>query len=199
MGRPEQGVLDRAFCGIQNPGHRTQPHPVVVLQLKDHALAGRKLSQRPPNCAAQFTSGKITLRARRRILVRHSIQQRGKLRDGGVSIAVPCSCEGVTFAELAFCLREEFADSLADLRRRCRLAMGICQGTRCAGPAAALIAGERQLTFDAALSELNSLLDERWKGNRAVLTGDGLAQAELAQGAYYTTGALGRGGGTPWR
>jgi hypothetical protein len=113
--------------------------------------------------------------------------------------ALACSCEGVTFAELAFCLREEFADSLADLRRRCRLAMGICQGTRCAGPAAALIATERQLTFDGALSELTSLLDERWKGNRAVLTGDGLAQAELAQGAYYTTGALGGGGGTPWR
>jgi glycerol-3-phosphate dehydrogenase len=113
--------------------------------------------------------------------------------------AVPCSCEGVTFAELAFCLREEFADSLADLRRRCRLAMGICQGTRCAAPAAALIGGERQLSFESTLSELTSLLDERWKGNRAVLAGDGLAQAELAQGAYYTTGALDRGGGRPWR
>ena len=113
--------------------------------------------------------------------------------------AVACSCEGVTFAELAFSLREEFAESLADLRRRCRLAMGVCQGTRCAGPAAALLADERQLSSDAALADLTALLDERWKGNRAVLAGEGLAQAELAQGTYYTTGGLRRGGGRPWR
>jgi len=49
-----------------------------------------------------------------------------------------CSCEGVALAELAFSLREEFAESLTDLRRRCRLGMGVCQGARCAGTAAAL-------------------------------------------------------------
>jgi glycerol-3-phosphate dehydrogenase len=113
--------------------------------------------------------------------------------------AVACSCEGVTFAELAFSLREEFADSLGDLRRRCRLAMGVCQGTRCAGPAAALVAKERQLSPEAALADLTALLDERWKGNRAVLAGEGLAQVELLQGTYYTTGGLGRGGGPGWR
>ena len=113
--------------------------------------------------------------------------------------AVACSCEGVTFAELAFSLREEFADSLADLRRRCRLAMGICQGTRCAGPAAGLVADERQLSAEAALTDLTALLDERWKGNRAVLAGEALAQAELSQGTYFTTGGLRRGGTRPWR
>ena len=77
--------------------------------------------------------------------------------------------------------------------------MGVCQGTRCAGPAAALIADERQLSSESALVELTALLDERWKGNRPVLSGDGLAQAELLQGTYYTTGALGPGRGKPWR
>jgi len=32
-----------------------------------------------------------------------------------------------------------------------------------------------------------------------VLAGEALAQAELTQGAYFTTGALGDGGGKPWR
>ena len=77
--------------------------------------------------------------------------------------------------------------------------MGVCQGTRCAGAAAALIAGERELSADAALADLTALLDERWKGNRAVLAGEGLAQAELSQGTYYATGGLRRGGGRPWR
>ena len=156
----------------------------------------------PPEAEEMSREHAVPAFAAARIGYRHGAEAERVMRlmeDEPQLRAVPCSCEGVSFAELAFCLREEFADSLGDLRRRCRLAMGVCQGTRCAGPAAALIAGERQLTFDAALSELTSLLDERWKGNRAVLTGDGLAQAELAQGAYYTTGALGRGGGRPWR
>jgi len=113
--------------------------------------------------------------------------------------AVACPCEGVTFAELAFSLREEFADSLGDLRRRCRLAMGVCQGTRCAGPSAALLQRERRLPFEAAVAELTALLDERWKGNRTVLAGEALPQAELLQGTYFTTGALSEAGGRPWR
>ncbi len=137
-----------------------------------------------------------------RISYRHGAEAERVLRaaeDEPDLRAVACSCEGVTFAELAFSLREEFAESLADLRRRCRLAMGVCQGTRCAGPAAALVADERQLSSEAALADLTALLDERWKGNRAVLAGEGLAQAELVQGTYYTTGGLRRGGGRPWR
>jgi len=104
--------------------------------------------------------------------------------------AQACACEGVLLAELAFSLRNEFADSLTDLRRRCRLGMGVCQGTRCATPAAALWSRERAATHEAALGELESLLDERWKGHRPVLAGEALAQAELLQNAFFTTGAL---------
>jgi hypothetical protein len=56
-----------------------------------------------------------------------------------------------------------------------------------------------ELAPEAALADLTALLDERWKGNRAVFSGDALAQAELLQGTYFTTGALGRGGARPWR
>jgi glycerol-3-phosphate dehydrogenase len=137
-----------------------------------------------------------------RISYRHGAEAERVLRlaeDAPELRAVVCPCEGVTFAELAFSLREEFAESLGDLRRRCRLAMGVCQGTRCAAPSAAFLASERNLSFDAAVAELTSLLDERWKGNRAVLAGEGLAQAELVQGTYFTTGAVGEAGGRPWR
>src|SRR4051812_14823458 len=104
--------------------------------------------------------------------------------------AVCCPCEGVTFAELEFSRTREFAPALTDLRRRCRLAMGVCQGARCIGPAAALV---------GSLDQARELLDERWKGQRPVLSGDGLAQAELLQATYFGTGALHREGQAPWR
>jgi hypothetical protein len=66
----------------------------------------------------------------------------------------------------------------------------VCQGSRCIGPASALAGG---------LSEARALLDERWKGQRPVLSGDGLAQAELLQATYFGTGALHREGQAPWR
>jgi len=103
--------------------------------------------------------------------------------------AVCCPCEGVTFAELEFSRTREYAPSLLDLRRRCRLAMGVCQGARCIGPAAGLVGD---------LQQARDLLDERWKGQRPVLGGDGLAQAELLQGTYFGTGAIGRAE-APWR
>jgi glycerol-3-phosphate dehydrogenase len=113
--------------------------------------------------------------------------------------AQACSCEGITLAELSFSMKHELADGLTDLRRRCRLAMGVCQGARCTAPAAALWADEKGATASRALQEAEKLLDERWKGNRPVIAGDGLAQAELTRGAYLTTGNLASAGGRPWR
>ena len=111
-------------------------------------------------------------------------------KEDPVLAAPVCPCEGTLGAELVFSIRHEQAHHLVDLRRRCRLAMGSCQGTRCIAPAAALLARERRLNADETHAEIRSLLDERWKGNRAVATGDGLAQAELAQGSFFTTGHL---------
>ena len=95
-----------------------------------------------------------------------------------------------TSTSLEFSRTREFAPALTDLRRRCRLAMGVCQGARCIGPAAALV---------GSLEQARELLDERWKGHRPVLSGDGLAQAELLQATYFGTGALQHEGQAPWR
>jgi glycerol-3-phosphate dehydrogenase len=109
------------------------------------------------------------------------------------ALAAPvCRCEGTTGAEIVYAIRHEHASHLVDLRRRCRLAMGSCQGAQCIAPAAALLAHERNLSADQTRGEMLSLLSERWKGNRAVATGDGLAQAELTQGAYFGAGHLPR-------
>src|SRR5207253_2996673 len=89
--------------------------------------------------------------------------------------AMACPCEGVAFAELAFSLRKEFAESLTDVRRRCRLAMGICQGARCAGADTLLVSRAPGATamssgaFDFASSEDDAPLAEaaRRLGRRA--------------------------------
>ncbi len=111
-------------------------------------------------------------------------------RDEPALAAPVCACEGTIGAELVFSIREEHARHLVDLRRRCRLAMGPCQGTRCIAAAAAILARERRLNAEETHAEIRSLLDERWKGNRIVGTGDGLAQAELSRGSFFTTGRL---------
>lgn len=107
------------------------------------------------------------------------------------ALGVPvCRCEGTLGAELVHAIRHEQAHHLVDLRRRCRLAMGPCQGAGCIAPAAALLARERRLSPDETRAEMRSLLDERWRGQRAGATGGGLAQAELAMGSFFAAGAL---------
>lgn len=107
------------------------------------------------------------------------------------ALAAPvCPCEGTLGAELVYSVRHEQARHLVDLRRRCRLAMGPCQGSRCIAPAAALLARELRLSPDETRGEMLSLLGERWKGQRPVATGQGLAQAELTRGTYVQSGAL---------
>jgi glycerol-3-phosphate dehydrogenase len=107
------------------------------------------------------------------------------------TLAAPvCPCEGTTGAELVFSIRTERAEHLVDLRRRCRLGMGSCQGARCIQPAAALLAREKKLSARETQGEMLSFLSERWRGNRAVASGTGLAQAELTMGTFFTVGHL---------
>jgi glycerol-3-phosphate dehydrogenase len=147
----------------------------------------------PPSAEELSREHEVPAFAAARISYRHGAEASEVLAlalENPELLALACPCEGVTFAELKFSLEREFASGLTDLRRRCRLAMGVCQGARCIGPAAALV---------GSLGEAEALLDERWKGHRPVLSGDGLAQAELLQGTYFGTGALQHQGETPWR
>ncbi|MFW9848612.1 MAG: FAD-dependent oxidoreductase, partial [Candidatus Thorarchaeota archaeon] len=56
-----------------------------------------------------------------------------------------CTCEPVIEAELRFSIRNEFPQTLNDIRRRLRLGTGPCQGTFCTFKAAAILAEEMEL------------------------------------------------------
>jgi glycerol-3-phosphate dehydrogenase len=119
-----------------------------------------------------------------------------KLAEGAPELRAPlCRCEQTSYAEAVFSIREENVQRLTDLRRRCRVGMGPCQGARCAGPAAALFAKERDLTNVQAHRELMDFLGGRFRGKRPILDGEALAQEELSRGNYLTVGNLDREGG----
>jgi len=96
-----------------------------------------------------------------------------------------CPCEQVTFAEARYCLREELCENLSDLRRRCRVGMGQCQGLRCAEPAAKLLRRERKLDMAQAAAEARRFLGSRFESQRPVLEGGNMAQQELVRGTYF--------------
>jgi glycerol-3-phosphate dehydrogenase len=114
-----------------------------------------------------------------------------ELADARPELRAPlCRCEQTSYAEAVYCLREENVRRLSDLRRRCRVGMGPCQGARCAGAAAALFARERNLSVSEAHEELLDFVGARFRGKRPVLDGEQMAQEELNRGNYLTVGNL---------
>ncbi len=101
-----------------------------------------------------------------------------------------CPCEQVSYAEARHCVRAELAQNLSDLRRRCRVGMGSCQGLRCALPAASLMRAELGWSVEATRAELRRFLQSRFEGESPVLDGDGVAQHELLRGSYWQAGGL---------
>ncbi len=104
--------------------------------------------------------------------------------------AVVCECEVVTRGEILYAVDKLNARSLSDLRRRTRVGMGPCQGEMCACRTAGLLAEARSEQIDA-LETLQDFIDERWKGVRPVLWGDGLREAEFSY--WVQEGLLGLG------
>ncbi|TFG29937.1 FAD-dependent oxidoreductase [Candidatus Thorarchaeota archaeon] len=101
-----------------------------------------------------------------------------------------CTCEPIIEAELRYAIREEFPQTLNDLRRRLRLGTGPCQGTFCTYKAAAILSEELDLSGDDFLVDIFDFRSERWKGIRPSMRGEQLAQEELAQGIYACVGNL---------
>jgi glycerol-3-phosphate dehydrogenase len=154
------------------------------------ALPGGEASASPVELAREH---EVLPFAASRLVYRHGAEAAEVLKlcdDEPALRAQVCPCEGVLGAELVYALRREMATGLCDLRRRCRLAMGPCQGARCLGPAAAIVATEKRLSPEETRGELLELMAERWKGERPVLSGDGLAEAELKRATYFGLGNL---------
>ena len=101
-----------------------------------------------------------------------------------------CTCEPVIEAEIRYSIREEFPQTLNDLRRRVRLGTGPCQGTFCTYKAAAILAEELELSGEDFLTDILDFRAERWKGIRPSFRGAQLSQEELVQGMYSCVGNL---------
>lgn len=95
-----------------------------------------------------------------------------------------CTCEPVIEAELRHAIRNEFPQTIGDLRRRVRLGTGPCQGTFCTFKAAAVLAEELDFSGEQYQLEMIDFLAERWKGKRPPMRGGQLGQEELTQGLY---------------
>jgi glycerol-3-phosphate dehydrogenase len=95
-----------------------------------------------------------------------------------------CGCESIPEAAIRYSIRNEWARTLNDIRRRTRIAMGPCQGCSCIHKVAAVAADELKLPAESIMSDFRNLLQERWKGKRPLLLGKQLVQEEVLQSAY---------------
>jgi len=99
-----------------------------------------------------------------------------------------CECEQVIASEVEYCVREEWAKNLSDIRRRTRLGMGPCQGCRCAVSAALFMGSLLHWSKDEIDKEASSFLSARWKGNLPVLFGEQAKQEEYARALSFMAG-----------
>lgn len=99
-----------------------------------------------------------------------------------------CVCEPVTAAEVDYSVRNEWARTLDDVRRRTRLGMGPCQGSHCTGSAGGFVAKTAGASAAQAHTDLLEFLQRRWQGRIPVLTGEQLRQEALQRAIYLGLG-----------
>ena len=95
-----------------------------------------------------------------------------------------CECEMVTEGEIQYAIKKLNIKDLVDLRRRTRIGMGPCQGELCAYRGAGLFHEFGGADPEGSVELLEDFLEERWKGLKPVLWGDGLREAEFTYWIY---------------
>lgn len=124
---------------------------------------------------------------------RRSAQRLGSRADEVLKNAQPnpvvCDCEAVTRAEIQDAIDGSGSD-LNAVRLRTRASMGNCQGGFCCHR----MASELYPRYDAETvsAAWDELVQERWKGERHALWGEGLSQAALNYQLHGTTMSLDR-------
>ena len=103
--------------------------------------------------------------------------------------AVVCECEQVSVGEVDYAVSELHVHNLINLRRRTRMGMGTCQGGLCACRAAGLLADANKCAA-ASLDDLQSFINERWKGMNPVAWGDTLDEAQFMSWMIRGVGGL---------
>jgi glycerol-3-phosphate dehydrogenase len=106
-----------------------------------------------------------------------------------------CECDQVIAAEVEYCVREEWAKNLSDIRRRTRLGMGPCQSCRCHVQSSQFMGKLLGWSAEQTEHEGRRFLETRWRGNFPVLYGEQAKQEEYARSLRFLS--MGDGEWTP--
>jgi len=124
-------------------------------------------------------------------LYRHGQRVKNILKKDKKNYRLICECEMVTEGEVEYALKKLNVKNIIDLRRRTRLGMGPCQGELCAYRSAGLFTEYGKSTPTESANLLKDFLEERWKGIKPILWGDGLRESEFTYWIYQGLFGLG--------
>ncbi|MCK5163300.1 MAG: anaerobic glycerol-3-phosphate dehydrogenase subunit A [Desulfobacula sp.] len=149
---------------------------------------------------ADLVAGKINNTAKCRTAVKPLLSKApSQMTEAGVSFKLwadkgkkdditMCECEMIyksQFQQLISWLKENRKSAdLNALRIHSRLGKGACQGTFCSQRVTGFMYDENYLKEDEGIYNIKDLLRERFIGQRPVLWGDQLSQAELCEALY---------------
>lgn len=117
-------------------------------------------------------------------LYRHGRRVLNILKKDKRNYRILCECEMVTEGEVEYAIKNLNVKDIVDLRRRTRIGMGPCQGELCAYRCAGLFNIYGDVTGIDSVTLLRDFLEERWKGIKPVLWGDGLRESEFTYWIY---------------
>ncbi len=113
---------------------------------------------------------------------------RAWMRSHGVHDTLLCECEMVSGSavDAIYAALRSAGDTptLTDIGLRSRIGKGACQGGFCAVRTAAHLYNRGDFEAQRGLAEILDFFGERWRGQRAVLWGEQLAQAELMEALH---------------
>jgi len=147
---------------------------LVAAKLGVEAACRTAVQQLPPSSIGRWTEPGRSLKT--------------WLREPLKDERIICECEMVPQSHL-----QQLCDSLDEqavtaelnaFRLRSRLGKGACQGTFCSVRLTNLLVDENRYSGPEALKEIKAFLSSRWAGQRPVLWGGQLIQAELSEALH---------------
>jgi glycerol-3-phosphate dehydrogenase len=135
----------------------------------------------------------VPLLAAERLIFRHGSRAEKVLeltKEHSVFRNMICQCEPTLEAELRFAVRNEWAKTLADLRRRTRFSTGPCQATRCLTMTAQILGEELGLSPREILHQMKEFNEKSYEKRIPVLNGTALQQEELLAHSFSNVGNL---------
>lgn len=117
---------------------------------------------------------------------RHGTRAKPMLENERLDRSFVCECEAVTAGEVRYAVDNLDINNLVDLRRRTRVGMGTCQAELCACRAAGLMARFEVATPRQSTMQLNSFMEERWRGIQPIAWGEAMREAEFTSWIYQS-------------